>query len=622
MSVRTPGRDFSRRALMILSSVTAAVVFISQVALAAQPPVEEGFDGDGWHADWAGWYPGALNRAGPGIGLDGNGLLVTIPPGAHYGTRFSYPFRGEQPETLYFRYYLRFAGDFSTEGTGKLPGPVGIYNGTALGGKPSTEERPGWSARMQFGPGPEPGTTQLGYYTYHLDQPGRFGQGMSWGPNGLLTNGDWYCIEGAIDLNTPGEHDGVLRGWVDESLAIEQRGLAFRRAGEEHIRISAFWFNVYFGGKQPSQHAKQIVFDNVAVGAARIGCGGEVPVAVADIDGDGRDDAIELTSCAEGRCWTVEPGDPLAFAAPTTVPSDARAGAETIRRGIVTGAFDGDGRDDVAYVGRCAGGGRCWLVHPSDGAAPGPVQEWGVPPFYADIGQLLAGDVNGDGLDDIVARSACDGRDCWLVQFSTGTGFAAPTPAGDGAYFSESTEALGIGLADVTGDGMDDLVYRGFCGKRRPCWRVQQSTGAGFASGMSWGNTTGFAGTTLAFGFRTGDLNGDGRDDILYRGECGEAECWRALIATPQNVFAPRYWGSDAALASAASSGGFHTADVDANGLSDLVYRIDCDAGTCWDVKLSTGTGFMSAGTEPIIDHVEIRPAFLDGRRFRTSVLS
>ncbi len=577
---------------------------------AEAPSVEEQFEGSGWHADWANWRPGPLNRASPGVGVDGQGLTVTIPPGAHYGTRFGYAFADPQPETLYFRYYLRFADDFGQEGTGKLPGPVGIYHGTGLGGGPSTPDRPGWSARMQFAPGPRPGTTQLGYYAYHLDQPGLFGEGISWGPTGVVNHGEWYCVEGAVDLNTPGQTDGRLRGWIDGIPAMDRTGLTFRRPGEDGIRISSFWFNVYFGGSRPARSTKQISFDDVALGPQRVGCGGSAQVAAGDVTGDGATDAITLVDCPEGRCWSVEPGAPLALGPAALSQADVRPSVETIRRGIRAGHFNDDELADIVYLGRCRDGTPCWIVHPGDTGAPGPAVEWGAPPAQSWRIPPVVGDVNGDGRDDLVTRSSCHGTGCWLVQLSTGRGFAAPLAAGDGAYFAGDTDEFGIVAADVDGDGRDDLVYRGRCGDRRPCWRVQRSTGTGFARGTSWGNTTGFADGSAALGIQAGDLDGDGRDDLLYRGVCGETDCWRGLLSSEAAVFVPRYWGSGDRLAQG-ERGEFETANVDDNQRADVIYRTRCGEQLCWEVSLGTGTGFMTAGTDAVVDREEPRPAFL-----------
>ena len=108
------------------------------------------------------------------------------------------------------------------------------------------------------------------------------------------------------------------------------------------------------------------------------------------------------------------------------------------------------------------------------------------------LGEILpafgfaAGDFDGDGRDDIVTRGFCGDppEECWRVQISNGAGFGTVQDWGDGGYFSSETVAFGIFSGDFDGDGMDDLAYRGFCGSQEKCWRVHISTGSGFSGGQ------------------------------------------------------------------------------------------------------------------------------------------
>ena len=48
-------------------------------------------------------------------------------------------------------------------------------------------------------------------------------------------------------INTPGERDGILRGWVDGLLAFEKTDVQMRSV--EGVRIESIWLDVYYGGK-------------------------------------------------------------------------------------------------------------------------------------------------------------------------------------------------------------------------------------------------------------------------------------------------------------------------------------------------------------------------------------
>ncbi len=115
-------------------------------------------------------------------GHAGHGLRSVIPVGGHWGSSGHWIFEShglDEPEQLWWRYWVRFDEDFSIEppNRGKLPGPANL-NGTAncRGNKPSTPEAPCWSARMLFsrncGGVPDvDGKTLLGFYVYGVDSP-------------------------------------------------------------------------------------------------------------------------------------------------------------------------------------------------------------------------------------------------------------------------------------------------------------------------------------------------------------------------------------------------------------------------------------------------------------------
>ncbi len=236
-------------------------------------------------------------------GHDGAGLNTIIPAGEHWGGSGHWYFSDHglhDPEELWWRYWVQFPADFYIEppNRGKLPGVGGLYTYNCLGGKASTPEEPCFSARMLFSrtypsfgePGYPDGPddkTLIGFYVYHLDSPATRGDIWTWDPDvATLDNGQWYCVEGHIDLNTPGQHDGLLEGWVDGAAAFAKDDIAFRRIGEDDIDVKSFWFDVYYGG-DASLVDNEIHFDSVAIGSQRIGCddGGVYSPPFRDDDG-------------------------------------------------------------------------------------------------------------------------------------------------------------------------------------------------------------------------------------------------------------------------------------------------------------------------------------------------
>lgn len=216
----------------------------------------------------------------------GSGLAARIPDGGNWGAsgRWNFDDHGiAPPEELYWRYYLQFPEGFYIEPNlrGKLPGPANLYTYNCLGGRPSTSDSPCWSARMLFSrdysneqgfyqDGPDD-KTLIGFYTYHLGEAGDI---ETWDEDvALLDHGKWYCVEGRIDLNTPGRNDGVLQGWVDGKLAYSRSDFAWRRSNEGSLDVEMFWFDVYYGREgRPSNRDIEIHFDSLALGPERIGC--------------------------------------------------------------------------------------------------------------------------------------------------------------------------------------------------------------------------------------------------------------------------------------------------------------------------------------------------------------
>ena len=210
--------------------------------------LEERF-GDGWRERWT--QDGAHGVETEDTDRD-QALRVEYTEESFYGTSLHNRF-GEriliEPEAAHARYWIRHPEDwtFHADGGTKLPGFAGVYQGTpqegGFGGR-SSDGTNGWSARM-FNRESN-GEIGLGTQIYHADARGDYGDHPTW--RGTLDRGEWHAIDQYLQLNTPGEADGVYRGWIDGVPAIEETRLRFRDAGHEEIRIESFWINFYYGG--------------------------------------------------------------------------------------------------------------------------------------------------------------------------------------------------------------------------------------------------------------------------------------------------------------------------------------------------------------------------------------
>jgi parallel beta-helix repeat protein len=276
----------NRTRTLTASIVTALIsVTLAVIPASAAPAVylDEPFSDSPttWNQDWFDADIGGRNRVSAiSDGTDGPAIKVSIPAGSHFGSAMHWEFADQgitEPDELYYRYYLRVPSGPEHRDRGKLPGPAGLYSGSARNNIKPTDSAPGWSARMFFSPtydGRDPDHTQLGFYVYHRDQASNNGDLLLWDTQtGTLRNDAWYCIEGHVDMNTPGQANGLLEGWVDEQLAFYQDDFKFRGSSDGGIDVKSFWFDVYYGGTGTAPYNYSFDFDSLVLSSDRIGCG-------------------------------------------------------------------------------------------------------------------------------------------------------------------------------------------------------------------------------------------------------------------------------------------------------------------------------------------------------------
>lgn len=202
----------------------------------------------------------------------GRSLRIRVDKGGHYGASLAYRFKkrvGTEPEEVFFRYYVRLASDWDPQAGGKLPGIGGTYGRAGWGGRKSNGAD-GWSARGLFR-GRQGQVTPIGFYCYHAEMPGKYGDNWLWDRNGFsgLENNRWYCIEQQARMNTPNQRDGVLRGWVDGELVFEKTDVKMRTV--DSLKIETVWINLYHGGTWTAKQNHHLYVDDVVISKRPIG---------------------------------------------------------------------------------------------------------------------------------------------------------------------------------------------------------------------------------------------------------------------------------------------------------------------------------------------------------------
>ncbi len=288
-----------------------------------------------------------------------------------------------------------------------------------------------------------------------------------------------------------------------------------------------------------------------------------------DFNGDGRDDIVTFTHGPLDDVY-VALSNGSAFAGTTVKWHDRFAlTGET----PLTGDFNGDGKDDIVTFTH--GSLADVYVALSNGSSFGPGLKWH--DFFSLGGEVPAvGDVNGDGRDDLITFTRNAAADVY-VALSTGSGFDASAKWHE--FFGTAGEYPGV--ADVNGDGKADIVVftRGTLGDVY----VALSSGAGFGASAKWHDWFAVGGELP----RIGDFNGDGKADIATFTTNAAADVFVALSSGTAFTGTEQKWNDFFAL-----SGEFpYPGDVNGDGKDDIVTFTH---NTLADVYagLSTGTGF------------------------------
>ena len=309
-------------------------------------------------------------------------------------------------------------------------------------------------------------------------------------------------------------------------------------------------------------------------------------VRVADVTGDGIPDILALSSFTTGRLRILQGLGGGAFGSPL---DDTLAGSH-----MVTGDFDKDGRVDIAATLN----GLTVLRNLGGGVFAAPVQ-YSLPSGSTG---LDVGDVNGDGIDDIVVTGSAylsvfpgragnplgtrvdrpldrtsigvrvgrvnDDSHLDVVAFEVSGDYVWAQVfmnAGGGALAAQGIDFLGQGsvtggpdVGDFDGDGKLDVVAL-FYGNL--VW-IETGNGSRFD-----GSQTQDSGESEGFGLKAGDLDGDGRSDVAIGGKPA-ASVW---IMGSQGSSLSSAVGYSTAGTALGPVRDVAIADVNADGLPDIV---------------------------------------------------
>ncbi len=308
-------------------------------------------------------------------------------------------------------------------------------------------------------------------------------------------------LAGGLDLNGDGHPD----------LAV-----GAPRAGDENGRVS-----IYLGSATGLSPSADIVLN----GSADAGAFGSSLALLEDLDGDGFDELAVGAPLVDSLRGTVSvfPGSASGPAEEPLLVLAGDGSLEGFGTSITTaGDVNGDGHPDLA-VGAPYGGesGRVYIHSGSEGGLVDVPSSTLTITDYTRFGWQVAGagDVNGDGYDDLIVGSPDNERAEGAASLFLGasTGLAEePSLRFEGPASGETGFAV-AGAGDVDGDGYDDILV-GSPGAEDERGQAELFQGrAEGPSGLPGRTLTGdeasvFFGQTLA---GAGDLDGDGFDEVV-----------------------------------------------------------------------------------------------------------
>jgi uncharacterized protein (DUF2141 family) len=305
-----------------------------------------------------------------------------------------------------------------------------------------------------------------------------------------------------------------------------------------------------------------------------------------------------------GAFVTPEVGQSSIF---QSIPTYATGGLDASSTAI--GDVNGDGIPDLVVVNRCASASSCEgsvgvLLGNSDGTFQTAVS---YSTTGADSTSVALADINGDGhLDILVANECGSPSSCNSASISVLLGNGDGTFQAGVSYAAAGAYALSIAVADVNGDGKPDVVIAEDCANVNSCTSGAVAVFLGNGNGTFQTSIAYNSGGIDANSVAVADVNGDGYPDVVVTNYCvSENSCSGGTV----DVLLGNGNGTFQAAVSY-NSGGFYSrglsiGDMNGDGKPDLVVASQCNSNTdCTSgtvaVLLGNGNGtFQSAVNFP-----------------------
>ena len=238
-----------------------------------------------------------------------------------------------------------------------------------------------------------------------------------------------------------------------------------------------------------------------------------------DFNGDSKSDILLNTSNGQFVDWTMN--GPQITAAQVLTSGGTPVTLPTSWNTAAIGDFNGDGKADI-LLQNTNGTFVDWQMNGSQIGSAQMLTSAGNPVMLPSSWNVAGtGDFNGDGKADILLQNTNGTFVDWQMNGSQIASAQMLTSMGNPVTLPSSWSVAGVG--DFNGDGQDDILVHN-TGGAFVDWTMNGSQITA-AQGLTYqGNTVNLDASWSVVG--VGDLNGDGRDDILLRNTSGTFVDW------------------------------------------------------------------------------------------------
>lgn len=242
-----------------------------------------------------------------------------------------------------------------------------------------------------------------------------------------------------------------------------------------------------------------------------------VAVAFADLNGDGKPDLIVSNESSYSQSiflnTTTLGSNVASFAPRQDIPSGGSSGS------VKVADFNCDGLLDLAVVNRLSDGLSILLNTTPVGSlivSFVAAQTFSTGGTLLDASFLTAGDINGDGRADLVVSNFFSNNVSTLTNTTTpGSSTASFNPMQTFSVATSTGAPFAVALHDLDGDGKLDIVVASLNGSDTANASVLLNSTSPGAISFSFQASQSFDSGTDAVSAAIGDLNGDGRADLV-----------------------------------------------------------------------------------------------------------